>query len=537
MRSDFDTVVIGGNADGLSLAATLAGSGQRVALLEPTMKVGGELLTESFLTAHRYDLSGGWFLNDPITADDPAVNGRDVLRLLFPEIPFAVLFDDREPFLFYRSAERTRDQFGRADGRRLTRLLRAGRELHAGVNGYFSGQRTGNDGASRLQAGFANRTLRQVLDGFGFQDARLRCALTCLPLALGHEITSPGSGAALAYLLYGLMNSSVVHGGSGLVAMHLADRIVRKQGMIFESARIATIDTGDRDRHRVVFHDGRRFTASRVVLARDNLSLEGFPTSPTAAAGRRTFGVYRIYLDYGHPPAGVSVAGGQTADVNQAFMIGFGFTGEDDVYRYLKMSESTQPPFIAGHLVSTSFRHAADPVGALGHLTDSLWCTSCHTRDPRELRQLAGEGQFGGGLQPRMASSVESASRSDEPQGILVRPQPNALIWQGVLPMQTRSVDPEGFRRSFVRAVVEQVNRRLAGVDAGDVRMQLAWLPQETGEPLIDVDFLALSRPRNGATYATPRENAFVNPYARLARHTGLRTGLKLADAVNGDDR
>jgi hypothetical protein len=116
------------------------------------------------------------------------------------------------------------------------------------------------------------------------------------------------------------------------------------------------------------------------------------------------------------------------------------------------------------------------------------------------------------------------------------RPATGALTWQGVLPMQARMIDPEGFRKSFQHACIEQIIQRLDGLERDDVTFSLTWLPQETNEPLLRIDLVELmagKTPRE--RYTSNQQGVYVNPYARLAAITGLATGTCLAGFLNSE--
>lgn len=554
LQSNFDVLVVGGNADGLTLAASLTEMGKKTALLESNMKIGGELLTESFLTSHRYNLSGGWQLAESLAQIDVPEFDENNKLLLFPEIPMAFLFDNQEPLIFHRSLAELQSQIVRADRKKWLRFLDVSESLYASVYGYFSG--TGKVELSRI-TGLSGKTVKQVLDTFEFTDQRLRCALTYLPLALGYDINMPGSGAALAFLLHGLSKLSVVDGGSGLLVNSLADRMTARGGMIFESTRIKEINN-KKGRHKsILLEDGRVFTAPVIVFAKSDAVVEQRNKDARSVNKTETeLGVYRIYLDFKRSPAGFNTAMGGDEILKQAYMISFGFNREEDIYHYLKMVKVGQPPFIAGHVISNSFLDVNSPVGALGVQHEDLWCTACHTSNTRQLSQQAGlpaNAQKNASVQAKIAlmrqfSTADKtmpgqleASRDQmfgrnsdtHDSGFSMRPLPGSLIWQGVFPQQTRILDVEGFRKSFERACVEKIVKTVKGIEQEDLRFQLTWLGNETREPLVQLDLIEmLSNKDLEKRYITEDEGIFVNTYASLSRFTGMRSGQKLVSTL-----
>lgn len=537
-QASFDVAVIGGNADGLTLAANLAESGSKVLLLEPGMKLGGELLTESFLTSHRYNLSGGWQLAE--TLAPLGIPGLDKInqQLLFPDIPFAFLFDNQAPLIFHRSLERLNAQIMRPDRAALAQLIKLGEQLYTRVNHHFSGRQSkplsGRDDLSSL----SGMTVKQLLDELGFVDVRLRCALSYLPLALGCDIEVPGTAAALVYVLFGISKISVVDGGSGLLANNLADRLIVKQGLVIESAKITGVSSNKDGSKSIRLDDGRSYSASSLVYAEDQALQQGIENRKNRSTVPDSLGVYRIYLDLLKPPAGFEVNSADAEVLKRAYMVGFGFNSEDAIYHYLKMIRAGQPPFIAGHLLNNSFLDASDPHASPRKGEQEFWCTSCHTADVAQLKKQAGKLKFKQGSRLLLAGMskknkagelLASGNGLKAEHSVAIRPAPGSFTWQGIIPQQLRALDVEGFRKSFERACIERISQSVAGMDVDDVRFKLTWLAHETREPLIQMNMLEILKSKDaGMEYTTTEKNIYAAPYHRLSRFTGLHTGLKL---------
>lgn len=524
MQTNFDVVVIGGNADGLALAASLAESGNKVLLLESRMKLGGELLTESFLTSHRYDLSGGWQLADslaPLAVEGFVEHNKE---LLFPEIPIAFLFDQREPLVFYRSIDYLISQAPRADQGPLLRLFNTGEQLFRAVNTCFSEPSSKKKMGVDTLRPLSRMTVKQLLDDQGYKDQRLRCALTYLPLALGYDIETPGSAAALAFLFFGLSKMSLVDGGSGLLVNALADRIIVQQGLILESAKIASIKQGKGNRKSIALEDGRSFSASAIVFSEDNASPD-LQSKPNPHKSTNELGVYRLYLDSTRPLSGFQSPMGNDAILKNAYMVSFGFNREQDIYHYLKMIRAGQPPFVAGHLINNSFVDTSNQTGALGFHREPLWCTACHSTAPAQLKKRA--DSF---LEPEILKKMaELSNETGAAAGIQIRPAPSSFMWQGILPQQLRTIDLEGFRKSFEHACIERISQTVIGTELQDLRFKLTWLAHEVQEPLLQPNLVALlSQKSSDQNYLTDEQGIYKNPYSRLSRVTGLRSGQKL---------
>lgn len=535
-----DVAVLGANADGLRLAAALARAGSRVAVLEPSMKAGGELLTESFLTSHRYELGGGWVLGDIPTALTAGDSGPGSARPMHPEIPLAWLFDGHPPLCFYRDSEQTLDSLPRRDRRGLARMLQVGERLFDEVQSRLSGP-PGPVREPPSHPLFA-ATVRQALDHYGLRDHRLRCALTSLPLALGHGIELPGSGAALAYLAHGLTRMTVVDGGMGLLAAQLTDEIIRHEGLIFESARVADI-FGEGDRvSGIRLADGREITASRFVSTARPTPLDPERPERDGTSAGTGAGIMKLFIDFKRSPEGFAATAPASEDVDRAYMVGFGFEHEDMIYQYLDAITWTQPPTVAGHLINHRLRDTSNPPGALGYLDEPLWCASCHSTDPRELRQRAQTlsrtgGTRAGGIGTNAPGNPDPTSSSSSPQGIRIRPAPASAVWQCVLPHRVRAIDPDAFRLAFEQACIDRICAQLSGVSPADVRFRLTWLPAETSQPLIGAELTRLIAGEAPHPGSTRFANVDLNPARGLARYTGLRTGDALIARITNATR
>lgn len=517
MQSAYDVLVIGGNADGLVLATALAEAGRTTAVLEASMKAGGELLTESFLTTHQYNLTGGWQLSDSL-AELPITGFGDYdKRLLLPEVPLAFLFAKQDPLIFDRSFQHLRSQVLADDRDPLSVLLEAGDCLHGTINENLSG-RAGTSGTrTSQQSAVANRTVKQVLDDLGFRDARLRCALTYLPLALGCDIESRGSAAMLAYLLSGLRRLSVMDGGSGLLVNSLRDRLAVGGGVIIESARIRCIETASGNTKSVHLEDGRVFTAPVIVFARgyDDYEKTCTKNSLIDQVEQQPGGVYRIYLDFTQNPAGFNCPEADNKILRQAYMVGFGFDREEDIYQYLRVTQG-QLPFVAGHLINNSFE-IKNRLGTVESQQGEFWRTLCKRKGAEQLNQQ-------GGTSP---ANNEPTLPGDDSLG--VRQQPRPMIWQGVLPGSMKIPDKEGFRKFLQAACVNKITQTISGIEKKDLRFCLTWLTSETKQPLLQIDLVGMAEDRQlEKQYRVKEPGVYVNRYAALSRFTGLHSGLKL---------
>ncbi|MEJ8567724.1 phytoene desaturase family protein [Elongatibacter sediminis] len=532
MNRSFDVLILGADLNGLNLATSLAERGKRVALLDTALKLGGPFRTESFLTSHRYELGAGWILGEHHPEPAATLFENGTVHSMRPEIPLAYLFDDRPPLCLYRDPDRTFEQLASRDSRGLLALMTEGESLFESTVIRLANPEAA-EGYRRSPPGTStsplfDMTVREALDHFGLPDPALRCVLTYLPLALGHDIRSTGSAAALAALVYGMSRMSLISGGAGLLVNGLTDRISRQGGLICEAAKVQTVN---RDGNRITsleLADGRSFSAPLIVSGDDSLTPTGQRDEPAAAVPDESLGILRMYLDFLHDPGGFALPSDQARAVNRAYLVGFGFENEHEIHEHLAAMRGSQPQRIAGHLINNHFQEAAEPVGALSSLNEPLWCASCHSTDPETLRQRATD------IAARHGRTIPSpqATATDH-TGVRIRPRPVSAMWQSVLPFTTRAVDPEGFRRSYEQATVREICRRLAKVEPDDLRFRLTWLPAETGESLMDGDLTRILHGDLPRHQQNTTGNLLLDRTSRSARYLSLQTAPGLIAAVD----
>jgi len=496
--ADFDVVVLGANADGLTAAAELAGSGQRVLVLEPSLKLGGELLTESFLMPFRYDVHGGWLLDAFERLGDGAPGQP---RALLPKVPAAFLFDDREPLVFGREAAALAGTVGAADVRALERLVGAGRRLRAQLRVHLHGGEPEVPGdGTRVLDTLDGLDVPQGLDALGFTDARLRCALTYLPLVFGLTIEGPGTALNLAVAASAVLDLMLVDGGAGVLAGHLGDAVVRGGGGIIEGFGGGSLRVENGAVTGVALADGRSFDSGAVLVAEapagvwDGLD-EGPHDAPPIVPG--DLGWYSVFagIDDG-PPLHVTAAERRAA-VNEAYMVVVGFESEAEVHGHLAALRAGRTPPPAGHIVASSYADPDHPVASRVGDDNRLWCMSCHAREFDTLR----------------------------------RPPVRSIVWRGLAPVLRRELDPDASRKALAARSLAAAARVLEGLEPRRTMFQLLWLPEDSGDRLQAVDWEAAGRAPLAVGAPVGVRRGRLAPLARL---TGLATGTALARAVTG---
>ena len=139
---DYDVIAVGSGHHGLIAAAYLAKAGKRVLVLERHDYIGGGCVTKElapgFLfdehsTVHQVILS-----NPLLKADELGLKARFGLEYIYPDAPFASLFDDGSLLVSYRSVEATAQsiaQFSRQDADAYLRFCRMALQVHPLLEG------------------------------------------------------------------------------------------------------------------------------------------------------------------------------------------------------------------------------------------------------------------------------------------------------------------------------------------------------------------------------------------------------------------
>ena len=491
-----DVIVVGGNADGLTVAAILARSGYAVTVVDSALKVGGELSTESFLTPYRFNLHGGHLLTREISP--LATLGIAPPAWLNPDVVMAVTFAQGPPLLLRRALSGLQSQLPPADYRNVLGLAEFGAQWAALLASRLRHESVQTPSRIATLAGY---NVRQLLDHFALNDERLRCALSYLPLAFGLSIEAPGSGLAVPLLLHGLSTLTVVDGGAGMLSAALQDSFISDGARVLEGVGVGRITSEAGAVTGVVLSNGTQLSA-RTVICADPATLTAWTDdgrSDQSMSRADALGIYRYYV--GAQGGGLSFAGEHASTLDQAYMIVRGFDNEAAIYAHLKALREGEFPPPAGHFIASGYLDPKVSPGVSTPASVGGWRLSCHTE--------TGVVQTG------------SVARS--------------FIWQGLLPMAPRVSDPDGFRRQLAARCLRHAESAFSADLITQAFFQLVWLPQDTGEYLQHIDWptLADADARTlSSHYQTKLDGLLCDPLSHLSLITGLATGASAASAI-----
>jgi len=281
---DFDAVIVGGGHNGLVCAAYLARAGVRVGVFEARHTLGGATATEELWPGHHVDL-GGSIHNVFHKLNLAPALGLEKYGLAYGTLdPFYIaVFPDGSRIEFHRDIMKTCNSIAAidpADADAYGKFVRDWAPFTQFFLDLFSKPPTVSSVLSATAARmFAHKpgplaVLRGLTGTYGdflrrhFRDERVRGSLAWFAAQAGAGPNAPQSGPLLFWHpVYHETGMPYPIGGSGRLALALADFIRDRGGEVHTESPAANIQRNARGRFSVAF-DGRDAVGTgRVVLA------------------------------------------------------------------------------------------------------------------------------------------------------------------------------------------------------------------------------------------------------------------------------
>ncbi len=275
---EFDGIIVGGGHNGLTTAAYLARAGLSVAVVERNPEMGGGCATEELtLPGFKHSTHSNYHLlaEGPVPTD---LNlARYGLSYIYPQVQYAMIFDDDTAVTIHRDPEKTAASFARFSRKDADRFLEMTRiyshELHdlAGQMQYnaplsptqIAERVTGDLGREFLSYG--PLTLHDAVDR-DFSDEHISILFKTFMHALAQE-NVPGSGIAFPRIFSRLTNIGLPVGGAISVAYALKRAVEDFGGTLITGAHVERIDVSDGRATGVTLADGRQLRARRFVAS------------------------------------------------------------------------------------------------------------------------------------------------------------------------------------------------------------------------------------------------------------------------------
>jgi len=275
--NEYDVIVIGGGPNGELLATYLQKAGGRVLLVEKRHEMGGGLLTEDF-DGFRFNLHATYMMLGELM---PPHNdlflpqyGVDFIR---PQVQLSLFYGRDRALVLYQDTRKSAEsieKLSREDAGKFLKLSNDFREVCTKClipASYVAPIPPGEYSAMLSESEVGKKVLEwseksplEILEEYEIRDDRVRAALLYLGCKWGIEPDLPGIGYMFPIYAYGMMNASLVRGGShrlnsaiiragyesNLQVRELTEvkRIIVQDG----TAKGVVTDTGEEIRARVV---------------------------------------------------------------------------------------------------------------------------------------------------------------------------------------------------------------------------------------------------------------------------------------------
>jgi phytoene dehydrogenase-like protein len=274
-------IVLGGGDNALLCAAYLAKAGAKTVLLgrHKRWDAVGNLRTEEFQGPYHFDLLPPYML----TLGDRAPCHMDLqlaqhsLAYVTPAVQIAFHHEDDRALVLHRDPEKSAAavaRFSAADASRFLAMYGELRllceeilipSLYAPDGDAGVAAQLGSTPLGRRLAELSLQTPAEIVDGYGFENARVREAILYLATFWGLDPGAAGIGQVVVLSLYCLMNSSIVKAGNRAAAEALSQSFLEKGGDYPGNVRVQRILIEDKGVVGVRLEDGREIRARAVV--------------------------------------------------------------------------------------------------------------------------------------------------------------------------------------------------------------------------------------------------------------------------------
>jgi phytoene dehydrogenase-like protein len=277
MHTTYDAIVIGGGPNGLLCAAYLAKAGNQVLLLERRHETGGGLNTDEYY-GFRLNLHAIYhMMAETMPAHRDLELAQLGVRYIYPDIGAAFPFRDGSALLFSRDPKVTATSIGTRSATDAAAFRRMWDDFQPLLEQYLIPMtyqlpeppvdqlvEFGKTPAGTRLAEISELSCLELLDRYGFTDARVRLALLSFPAMWGLHLDAP-LGYLYPLYLCRMLGAGLVKGGSHRLSSAIYRSFLRNGGTVLDQCAATRIIIEDGAAVGVEVAGGARYAARAVV--------------------------------------------------------------------------------------------------------------------------------------------------------------------------------------------------------------------------------------------------------------------------------
>ena len=276
--TEYDVIVIGGGPNGELLATYLQKAGAQVLLIERRHELGGGLLTEDF-DGFRFNLHAEYMmLGDIMPPHQDLFLPQYGVEFIKPSVQLSLFYDNNKALVFYLDPQKTADSIAKISQEDATRFLKLYADFKEVCikslipSSYVAmippgelAAMLGESEVGRKVLEWSEKSPLDMLEDYGIRDDRVKAGLLYLGCKWGIEPDLPGIGYMFPIYTYGMLNASLVRGGSH----RLNSAIIRagyEAGMqVRELTEVKKVIVDAGEARGVVTESGEKIHAKAVV--------------------------------------------------------------------------------------------------------------------------------------------------------------------------------------------------------------------------------------------------------------------------------